>query len=80
MFFPLFVLLAALSRKKMGGGVNNSPAALAVASLPALGLGLGGGASPGAGVDLGGLLEDEAVLDELADVLACFFWVEVARR
>ena len=49
---------------------QNSPAALSVARVPALRLGLGGGAGPGAGVDLGGLLDDEAVLDELADVLA----------
>ena len=48
----------------------NSPAALAVARVPSLGLSLGRGAGPGAGVDLARLLEDEAVLDELADVLA----------
>ena len=62
-------------KKKRGG--KNSPAALSVARVPALGLGLGGGTGPGAGVDLGGLLEDEAVLDELADVLA---WREKRER
>ena len=67
MSFPRLFCFPTAERKSNN---KNSPAALSVARVPALGLGLGGGASPGAGVNLGGLLEDESILDELADVLA----------
>jgi hypothetical protein len=61
-----------------GGGIGYlgrepglaGPAALAVAGVAALALGLEGAASARARVDLLGLADDEAVLDELADVLA----------
>ena len=38
--------------------------------MAALGLGIGRAAGAGPGVDLGGLLDDEAILHQLPDVLA----------
>lgn len=45
--------------------------ALTVAGVPALGLGLSSCACAGTGVDLLGLADDEAVLDQLPHVLPC---------
>jgi hypothetical protein len=45
--------------------------ALTVAAVAALGLGLGAAVNAEAGVDDVGLLNNVAVLDQLADVLAC---------